>query len=140
MSHKKRVVAFSSTSPALNIFRAVLFGTIFGTIFCAVLLLICAWAITSIGQIPQDYLQMIILGVSGVSAFLAGLVAAKVGKKRGLILGAICGVVLFLICLLAGMLHSQIESATAVLMRLIIMSLAGALGGFVMAGKPTKIK
>ena len=110
--------------------RAVLFGTIGGCLAAAALLAASAYIITSMGFLPDAAVPAVVLVASALSAFLAGLFAAKLAKKRGLPLGAAAGLLLFLLFLLAGLAGGEEPRLAGSVTRLLVMVLSGALGGY----------
>lgn len=127
--------------PVLKTFRAVVFGTVAGAAFCAVLLGIFSFVFVSAENLPQGLLSPLVIAASVLSAFLAGFTAAKLSKRRGLLFGAAAGLLLFALFLLCGLAVSSKANDPAVPgTRLLVMVLAGALGGFAGVSKRTKIK
>ena len=69
------------------------------------------------------------IAAAAVGAFLAGMVAAAMAKRRGLLLGIGCGLVLFLLILLAGFArYAGVDGGNAVV-KLAVLPLAGGIGG-----------
>ena len=129
-----------TTSPGLRLLRSVLIGILGGTAVCAGLLLLAAAAIQSSGNLPQDLLQPMILAICGVSSFFAGLLAAKASGKRGLLFGAGCGLLLFVVCLVGSAANSHEVFSVSALTRMLVMILAGALGGYLAMCRRQKIR
>ncbi|MGI6283942.1 MULTISPECIES: TIGR04086 family membrane protein [Caproicibacterium] len=126
--------------PGTLLFRSILTGTVGGAAICALLLLLAAAAVQSSGQLPQDLLQPMILIISAVSAFFAGLFAGKVSHRRGLLLGMGCGMLLFLLCLIGGAVNSHDVLSISSLTRMMVMVLSGALGGYLAIYRRSKIR
>ncbi|MCH3972020.1 MAG: TIGR04086 family membrane protein [Oscillospiraceae bacterium] len=119
-----------STKPGTLLLRSVLVGMIGGAASCALLLLLAAAVIQSGGKLPQQFLQPLILIICSISAFLSGFLASKIGRRRGLLTGAVCGLLLFLLCLIGGIVNTHDVFSISALTRLLVMMLAGALGGY----------
>ena len=66
---------------------------------------------------------------SCISAFLAGFLASRILKARGIIVGALSALLLFIIVLLAGTIISSDSINLDTLMRFAAMLLSGSFGG-----------
>lgn len=126
--------------PVLEALRAVVFGTVAGAILCTVLLGVCSLVFVSSENIPQNVLAPFVIALSVVSAFFAGFVSAKISRKRGLFYGLLSGILLFALFLAAGLIagHEAVSAASGT--RLLVMALAGSIGGLVAVNKKVKIK
>ena len=129
-----------SGKPVLEALRAVVIGTVVGAILCAVLLGVCSLVFVSSENIPQNVLAPFVIALSVVSAFFAGFVSAKISRKRGLFYGLLSGILLFALFLAAGLIaeHEAVSAASGT--RLLVMALAGSIGGLVAVNKKAKIK
>ncbi len=66
----------------------------------------------------------------GAASVLGGYIAARAAGNRGLIIGAIEGIVIFLLCLLMGVLStSKVSSFSAIWPNLVISLLFSGIGG-----------
>jgi putative membrane protein (TIGR04086 family) len=119
----------SGQKTVLLIVRAVVIGSVAGALVCALLLACLAFAFVSAESIPHNFLSAFIIAVTIISAFVAGVVTAKITKQRGLLCGSAAGLVLFLIFLIAGVAVSQGHTNAEVFVRLILMLLSGGIGG-----------
>lgn len=134
----------SGERPVFEVLRAVILGTVIGAVICTVLLGAFSLAFVSAGNIPQSFLPPFIIVISVLSAFFAGLTTAKLAKRRGLIYGTSAGILLFLLFWVAGLVSAQAlpNAATGAESgaRLLMMALAGALGGLLAVNKKPKRK
>ncbi|WOC31001.1 MULTISPECIES: TIGR04086 family membrane protein [Caproicibacterium] len=126
--------------PGMLLLRSALFGIVGGTAICTVLLLLSAAVIQASGKLPQDLLQPLVLIICGVSAFFSGVISAKISGKRGLLLGAGCGFLLFLLCMLGGVVNTHDVASLSSLTRMLVMVSAGALGGYLSVYRRQKIR
>jgi len=62
-------------------------------------------------------------------AFAAGLAAALTAGQRGLVIGALCGLLLFIIILLAGLFRSSGIDLGYTAVKCAVLTVAGAVGG-----------
>lgn len=125
---------------ALVFIRGVVVGALCGAVVCALLLAICAFVFVSSESIPHSFLPVFAIVVSGVSAFCAGFVTAKISKRLGLALGAASGLLLFLLFTLAGFAVSQTASAAVAFARLLLMAVAGGIGGLLSVNRKSRRK
>lgn len=108
--------------------RPVLIGCCVGVLTATLLLLLMALLIRSV-DIPRAAITPMAYAAAGAGAFAAGLTAALIARKNGLLLGICCGLVLFLILLLAGVARPGGISGSLAAIKLAVLTLTGALGG-----------
>lgn len=108
--------------------RPALVGVAVGIIGCIGLLMLMALIVQSV-DVPRAAILPLAITAAAIGAFLAGLTAAAIAKQNGLLLGAVCGLVLFLLILLAGVArYAGVNGGNAVL-KLAILLLCGSIGG-----------
>ena len=108
--------------------RPLLVGLCVGVLCCTLLLLLAALAIQSV-EIPRAAVTPLATVAAGIGAFAGGLAAALAAGRRGLVMGALCGILLFVIILLAGVARTTgIDSGYAAI-KLAVLTVAGAVGG-----------
>lgn len=133
-------VRMITMKPGMMLLRSLMIGIVSGAAICTVLLLISAAVIQTSGKLPQDFLQPLIMIICGVSAFFSGCLAAKISHKRGLLLGACCGFLLFLLCLIGGVANAHDVTGMSSFTRMLVMVLAGSLGGYLAMCHHPKIR
>lgn len=127
-------------NPVFGAVRAVAIGSVAGAALCAALLGVSALVFLSAGNIPQDFITPLVIALSVFSAFLAGLITAKISRKRGLIYGMLSGVLLFVLFLFAGLAASREPVSVESGIRLVVMAISGAIGGFAGVNRRSKLK
>jgi len=75
-----------------------------------------------------------------IGSFLSGFFAAKRLTKNGLIIGAICGFLLFILFTLIGVAAFGSAPGASTLIRLLIFVTSGAIGGIIGVGNADKRK
>lgn len=140
MNHSKALGSsgLSGRKPIMQAIRAVVFGTVGGAAICAVLLGVFSLAFVSSENIPQAFLSPFIIGVSVLSSFFSGFVAAKISRKRGLAYGAISAFLLFLLFLICGLTAASEAISPSSVTKMISMVIAGSLGGLLAVNKSRK--
>ena len=108
--------------------RPVLIGLCLGVVCTTLLLLLAALLIRSV-DIPRSSITPLAVAAAGIGAFVAGLSAALVAQRNGLILGAVCGLALYLIILLAGIADGGGIDGTFGMIKLAVLTVVGAVGG-----------
>lgn len=108
--------------------RPLLVGWIGGVIACFLLLLMTA-AVMASTTFPTKLVTPITVAVSALGALVGGWIAARLSCKRGLLYGAGCGLLLFLLVATAGMIATQELRGSLLLIKLAVMVAGGALGG-----------
>lgn len=129
-----------SGNPVMESLRAILIGAVTGAAVCAALLGASALAFVSAGHIPQGLISSLVIAFSVISSFMAGFVCAKISKKMGLILGGLTGMLLFALFLVSGLIASREPLSMAAGIRMLVMTLGGALGGIFGVSRRSKIK
>lgn len=108
--------------------KPVLLGLCVGVLCTTLLLLLMALLIRSV-DVPRGAVTPLAVTAAGVGAFAAGLTAALAARRNGLVLGAVCGLVLFLIILLAGNLRFDGVDGSFAVTKAAVLTVAGAIGG-----------
>lgn len=126
--------------PVIDVLRAVLFGAVAGAVICAALLAAFSMAFVSMENIPQGFLTPLIVGVSVLSSFFSGFIAAKISGKRGLIFGLLAGLLLFFLFLVSGLATENQSSPDTAGTRLLIMAASGAVGGLLAVSRRSRRK
>lgn len=108
--------------------KPLLAGLCVGVLCTTLLLLLAALLIRSV-DISRTVITPLAIAASGIGAFAAGLTAALVARRNGLVLGAVCGLVLYLIILLTGCaVNSSVDGGYGVI-KLAVLTVTGAIGG-----------
>ncbi len=108
--------------------RPLLIGTAVGIIACTAVMLLMTLVLQH-AEIPRRAVMPMAVAAAAVGSFLAGLVAARLARQNGLLLGALCGSVLYLLVLAAGLLHYAGVGIGFAAVKAGMMLVAGALGG-----------
>ena len=108
--------------------RPLLVGLCVGVLCCTLLLLLAAFLIRSV-EIPRAAVTPLAVAAAGIGAFAAGLAAALTAGQRGLVTGALCGLLLFIIILLAGLFRSSGIDLGYTAVKCAVLTVAGAVGG-----------
>ncbi len=108
--------------------RPALVGVAVGVIACVGALMLMALIVQSV-DVPRTAVLPIAIATAAIGAFLAGLTAAAVAKQKGLLLGAVCGLVLWLLILLAGVARYTGVSGSNAALKLVVLLLCGSVGG-----------
>ena len=118
--------------------RHIGIGVVAGGCFCAVLLLIVAFLFLKMQKVPVAALSPVSIGISALGSLLAGLIAGRLSRQRGLLYGAIAGSVLFSLFLVSNLSVTGIPLSWVALTRMGIMVLSGAIGGLLAVNKKKK--
>ena len=110
--------------------RPVLIGAIAG-ILCCLLALLLGAAIMAAQDIPQMAVTPMAVIAAAFGAFAGGLIAARVAGERGILYGALCGAVLYLLVMIAGFAVLKDIRGVYALVKLAVMVGCGAVGGIV---------
>lgn len=111
-----------------RVLRPVVIGTVIGAGGCLLILLLMA-AVMASSDIPKAAVTPMAVAAAAIGAFISGIVAARISREKGLMLGAVCGLLLYLLVMLAGFaVLREIRGAYAVV-KLAVMIGCAALGG-----------
>ncbi len=108
--------------------RPVLVGVAVGVIACVGALMLMALIVQSM-DVPRAAILPLAIAAAAIGAFLASLTAAAVAKQKGLLLGAVCGLILWLLILLAGVARYTGVSGEGAALKLAVLLLCGSVGG-----------
>ncbi len=130
-----------TASPALDLVKKMAIATLIGAV--ATFIVLCAMALLlSVKDIPTTAISAMSSTAAGIGALVAGFAAAKLYKRRGAIIGAAAGAVLFIVIFIASLIITGAALSVSVLLRLVLMLLAAAVGGIIavnMRGRRKKI-
>lgn len=111
-----------------RLLRPVLVGVAVGLIGCVGCLMLAALLVQAV-DVPRAAIMPLAIAAAAIGAFLAGLTAAAVAGQRGLLFGAVCGLLLWLLILLAGVARYTGVSGGNALIKLAALVLSGSIGG-----------
>ncbi len=116
MADKKRFIKASVT------------GVLCGMLTCVILTCLIAVVILSAGLLPPAVTEYAMVAVAALGAFTGALVAVKLNRGAGLLLGLITALAMFVLITSASLISgSAVTALTAI--RAAAMAAAGALGG-----------
>ena len=113
-----------------KILRPLIVGAAAGALCCVLVLVVMA-AIMAARDIPKVAITPMAVVAAAFGAFIGGVVAAKISKEKGLLYGAGCGLLLFLLVLIAGFAILQDVRGTLLFVKLAVLVGCGAVGGIV---------
>lgn len=124
-SHKE-----DNTAMVKKFLRPVIIGAVVGAIFCMVALLIMA-AIMAAQDIPKSAITPMAVVAAALGAFIGGFVSARIAKEKGILFGAACGLLLYLLILVAGFAMLKEIRGVYAIVKLAVMVATGAVGGII---------
>ena len=124
--------------------KAAVKGVIIGILASAALtalLSVCAALILGfVNGVPYDLIDYIMAAISGVSVLFGSYIASAVAKSRGLIIGALCGAVMFLLQLAVGMGVNGGDLSILTAIKAAVMLIAGIAGGIKGVNRKEKLR
>ena len=111
--------------------KPLLFGSISSIIIYSLLLFLTALLISKGGNIPYEFMEILMILISTLGSFAGGFISGKFSKNRGWLSGLLCGGILFFIFFICGLIvtHSSLTIITAT--RGIAIILASTIGGII---------
>ena len=119
--------------------KAILTGTVLGITVTLCLFVLLA-LIMSFSILPTSSAGIVSSIAIAVGSFFGGLSTSKKLGKNGLIIGAICGFLLFILLTLIGIAAFKSAPGSSTLIRLLIFVTSGAIGGIIGVGNSDKRK
>ena len=119
----------SAHSPLLHrLLRPILLGLCVGVVTGTALLTLAALLVQKVDLSPS-LLPYVAVAAVALGSFAGGLIAALLAKERGLLTGAICGTLVYLLLLVAGLSRFGGVEGGYALIKWAVLTAAGALGG-----------
>lgn len=112
----------------LRMIRPLLFGVVIGALTTVVLLMFAALLLSAV-SLPKAVIMPVALATVALGSLVGGFGTARVSRERGLLFGAACGLLLFLIIAVAGVLAMPSASGVTTFVKLALAVGFGALGG-----------
>ena len=131
--------AAKSGSGTSKIVKSVMAGTVVGSVVLVLTACLVSFVIVKLQTVNAGTIAPAALLSACFGALAGGYTAAMIQKSMGMATGALCGFVMTLLFLLAGMAAGG-EIGTVTLLRSILMTLGGAVGGVLGVNKKRKRK
>lgn len=124
---KQRSVGKSNdaTTNMMTMLKAVTFGLLATT----VVLLLFSFLMCK-KDVPFVLLNPFSAGLLMLGAFISGYLAARRIRERGMMVGALCGLMIFLLLMLASFMN-KFDVGLIALLKLVISVVSGAIGGII---------
>ena len=100
-----------------------------GCAVCMLGLLVLAALFTGLRRIPQTVILPLTIAVALAGAWAAGMVAGRMAHRKGYLYGLAAGMLLFAVIYFCGMAITGAEMTAISALKLILMLLAGMIGG-----------
>lgn len=120
--------------------KALAVGTVVGFIICMLILLLITFILVKIQKFPETLVVPAAIFTACIGAFVGGYFSARVKKNNGLLMGAVCALVLFVLLLLIGSLFAGDMFGVVSLLRMSAMLISGAIGGVLGVNKRRRRK
>lgn len=108
--------------------RPLLIGVAVGIVCCTLLLLVMAAVVNAV-DVPRAATVPMAVTAAALGAFAAGLTAALIARRHGLIIGAVSGALLWLVILIAGFIQYAGVDGGYALLKAAVLIVMGGLGG-----------
>lgn len=109
--------------------KPLLIGSLSSIIVSSLLLFLTALLISKGGNIPYEFMEIIMIFISTLGSFVGGLASGKFSKSNGWLSGLLCGIILFFIFFICGLIVTHSSLTLVTLTRGITIILAGTIGG-----------
>lgn len=115
----------SATTNMITMLKAVTFGLLATT----VMLLLFSFIMCK-KDVPFVLLNPFSAGLLMLGSFVSGYLASRRIRERGMMVGALCGFIIFLLLMMASFM-SRFDVGLAALIKLVISVVSGAIGGII---------
>ncbi len=122
-----------------RIVRSLVTGTIIGTAVSFLIILLAVFFIIKMQSMPYDALAPISIAAASVGSFCGGYISARANKSLGMVIGAVCGGIMFVLLAGTGLIMGG-TAGLVTLLRLALMLLFGAAGGVLGVNKRKRRK
>ena len=120
----------NTLSPAAQLFKHGVIGTIASVICCIVLSLVAAYVIGK-ADLPYVIITPISLIILGISCFVGSMIAARMFYKKGLLLGITTAAITFAVITIADFFIPDANIYSLVLIKAAIILVASVLGAVI---------
>ena len=110
------------------ILRALLLGVAIGVVVATGLLLLCALLMIRL-DLPEGAVAPMALTAAGLGALASGIAAGLYHKQMGLLMGAVCGTLWYLILLVAGLVRVGGIAPGYAALKWAVLTVCSAAGG-----------
>lgn len=111
--------------------KPLLFGSMSSIIVSSLLLFLTALLISKGGNIPYEFMEILMIFISTLGSFVGGLISGKFSKSNGWLSGLLCGSILFFIFFICGLIVTHSSLTIITLTRGISIILASTIGGII---------
>lgn len=125
----------NSQDSAVHALMSIIFGTFFGTVFCALMLVAFSLMFLKVQNIPIDIIPYIVIAIAGLGAFVGAYFTARMSGEKGMLYGILSGALLFVVLFISGMVAVREPVTTITLVKSTLMLLTGAIGGIIGVNK-----
>ncbi len=116
-----------TATPWLSRLKPILIGLCVGVITATLLLLLCALLIYRM-DLPDGAVSPMALSAVGLGSLGGGIAVGLSAKQNGLLMGAVCGTLLYLLLLIIGLARGGVAPAYAFL-KWAVLTVCSAAGG-----------
>lgn len=110
-----------------------------GIALCSLMLLIFSFIVSS-NDVPQGLIYPMTIFAACLSGFVSGYVVSRIIRKNGLAWGALCGLILFVVVAIVDFAIGFNGFGILGLIKLLVLLLSSAIGGFIGVNRKKKLK
>lgn len=96
--------------------------------------------INTAGNLFEDFAGYIMLIPLLISGYFGGFIGARINKSKGMIVGALCGSIVFILMLIIGFCTNNAEITYMLIIKAIALILPAVIGGIKGVNKKEKFK
>lgn len=137
LSYEKSYIAKDAS---IHSIKAYLWGIICGSSFSAILLVLSSLAFVKIKNIPQAFIEPLVIFICALGAFIGGYVTVRISKERGMLKGMVTGFLLFVLTFIASLVFTREPLTMISVIKCLSMVLTGAIAGIIGVNKKSSRK
>lgn len=117
-------------SPGMQMLSDSGIGALVGLVLCIIFSLVAA-LVVSVGDLPHRVVTPISMAIIGFSSFIGSLIAGKIHKRQGLLVGAVVAVLMLAVILAAGFFVPDESLSIAMLLKVVVTLVPSLVGSVI---------
>ena len=120
--------------------KAVLIGTAISLLLTVMLTCVFAFIIKLMPVVPYGIIDYVLIGLSGLSILIGSYTASVMTKSKGLMIGALCALIVFVVLTISGMSIPDNDIGILTVIRVVAYLVCGVVGGIAGVNRKEKVR
>ena len=123
-----------------HIVKAVLIGVLCSVVLSVLLTCLFSMMLNMTSGIPYEIIDYMMVAIEGFSVLIGAYIACVIVKSKGLVIGALCGAIVWVILLAVGMSIAKNNIGLLTVIRIVVLLLCGIIGGVAGVNRKDKVR